>query len=340
MSEQSNSESATGSTLGNIVLSLAVTIVSIVLALMAAEFVIRIKNSAMNNYDIEMWRYAKELKFKSLDEALDFDHVRSQHATLQSVEIRLNEYGLRGGPVQPIPENGRRILILGGSIALGWGVPENDTVSVRLEKMLRTNGEAAQVLNGGIGNYNAPRAVARFFKGFADLKPTDILFLYFLRDAEELPPGGGNFLLRHSQLAVTLWIAFHRLFDRSGETSLVEHYRKVYEPNAPGFLAMRSSFKALAESAKKQNVRLYLAMVPDVHNLVNYQFRFVHDIMRGAASEQGYVFIDLLPALLGRTPDDLFAMPGDPHPNALGHRLMAEAIFSVIAKPTDKQVRN
>ena len=44
----------------------------------------------------------------------------------------------------------------------------------------------------------------------------------------------------------------------------------------------------------------------------------------------GYIYIDLLPAMRGRPPQDLFAMPGDPHPNALGHQLMADAIFPVI----------
>jgi lysophospholipase L1-like esterase len=35
----------------------------------------------------------------------------------------------------------------------------------------------------------------------------------------------------------------------------------------------------------------------------------------------------------GRPPQELFAMPGDPHPNALGHRLMADAIFPILAAP-------
>ena len=78
---------------------------------------------------------------------------------------------------------------------------------------------------------------------------------YFLRDAEQLPPGGGNILLRHSELAVTLWIAFHRLFDQHGETSLVEHYRRVYDPSAPGFLVMQAKLRELADYARQNNVR-------------------------------------------------------------------------------------
>jgi hypothetical protein len=314
-------------------LAFSVTLVlfSLAVSLGAGEVLLRLKNSSMSTYDIEMWRYAKDLKVRSDDPHLDFDHVKSKSSMLQNVTIRLNEWGLRGGPVEPLPAGGRRILFLGGSIALGWGVLEKDTVESRLERMLRDAGERTQVLNGGVGNYNADRYVSRFFKELAGLNPTDIVVHYFLRDAEDLPPGGGNPFLRHSELAVTSWIAFHRLFDKSGEQSLVDHYRSAYEENAPGFQLMQASLKALADYAHARNIRLYLAMTPDVHNLIDYQFGFVHATMRRIAEADDYTFVDLLPAMQGRPPQDLFAMPGDPHPNALGHRLMAEAIFPVVS---------
>ena len=313
-----------------ILFSTLLIVVSLVIALAGGEMLLRLKNSSMTTYDIEMWRYAKDLKVRSADPQLDFDHVKSKSAVLENVTIRLNEWGLRNGPVEPVPAGGRRILFLGGSIALGWGVPEESTVEARLQQMLRHAGENAQVLNGGVGNYNAERYVSRFFKELKDLDPTDIVVHYFLRDGEDLPPGGGNILLRNSELAVTLWIAYHRLFDKSGEQTLVDHYRSVYEPNAPGFLVMQAKLKELADYGLAHRMRLYLAVTPDVHNLVDYKFGFVHEIMRQIAQTDGYIYIDLLPAMRGRPPRDLFAMPGDPHPNALGHQLMADAIFPVV----------
>jgi hypothetical protein len=96
--------------------------VTLALCLLAAEAFLRLKNSAMTNYDIEMWRYADELKQKSDDAQIDFDHRRSQNALLQNTEIRLNSWGLRGPEVLPLHDDERRILFLGGSITLGWGV--------------------------------------------------------------------------------------------------------------------------------------------------------------------------------------------------------------------------
>jgi hypothetical protein len=284
----------------------------------------------MTNYDVEMWRYSNELKIKSPDPAIDFTHVHSQSATLENVLIRINEWGLRGGSVAPLAPGEPRILFLGGSITLGWGVLEDETVEARLQRLFAERGENVQVLNGGVGNYNTQRYVSRFFKELKELKPTDIVVHYFLRDAEALPPGGGNIVLRHSELALTLWSMFHRMVDRSGEESLVDRYHEVYRADALGFQVMRSELKQLADYARSQRIRLYLAMVPDVHNLVDYKFRFVHDIMRQIATEDGYGYVDLLPAMSGRPPEELFAMPGDPHPNALGHKLMAEALLPVL----------
>ena len=77
--------------------------ISLILGLLAAEVFLRVKNSSMTNYDIEMWRYANELKQKSDDPSIDFDHRRSQSALLQSTEIRLNSWGLRGPEIAPPP---------------------------------------------------------------------------------------------------------------------------------------------------------------------------------------------------------------------------------------------
>jgi hypothetical protein len=159
---------------------------------------------------------------------------------------------------------------------------------------------------------------------------------YFLRDAEALPRGGGNIFLRHSELAVTLWVAYHRLFDRLGEASLIEHYQNVYREAEPGFIEMKSQLRKLAQYAKGHGIRIYLAMTPDVHNLADYPFSSIHSVMKQIAQEDGYFYIDLLPALVGRSPRELWAMPGDPHPNALGHRLMAAEIFKALVEPQSK----
>jgi len=311
-------------------ISSAFVLASVVLGLGVGELVVRAKNADMRNYDIEMWRYARELKFRSDDPELGHEHRRNVSSVLQSVEIRTNDWGLRGPAVPPLLEGGRRILVLGASITLGWGVPEEKTFTTLLQQELTRQGETVQVLNAGIGNYNAARYSHLFFARLKELRPTDILVHYFLRDAEQLEVGGGSWLLRNSELAMTLWIASNRLQARLDKSSLVDHYREVYRPDAPGYKAMEESLRALADYAKAHGIRLYLAIVPDVHNLENYQLGFAHRQVAALAERLGYRTVDLLPYFGKLRPDEVWAMPGDPHPNALGHSIMADALVPVV----------
>lgn len=312
------------------VLSLSLFVISILVCLAIAEGALRLKNLSGENYDIEMWRYSRELKRASADKILGHEHVPSSSAVLQNIEISLNERGLRGAPISlPVPDR-RRILVLGSSITLGWGVREEETLTARLTALFAKDGQTVEVLNGGVGNYNTVRYVNWFLSDLTDLKPTDIVVHYFINDAETLDAGGGNFLLRHSQLAVSLWIAANRLLGGGGETSLIDHYKKVYDDSAPSYGAMLVALDKLKDYAKKNQIRVTLSIVPDVHNLTDYPFGFIHTKMAMAAADRGFAFVDLYPGFDGMTPDKIWSMPGDPHPNGVGHEIMAQALFAAL----------
>ena len=127
--------------------------VALVISFAAAEAIVRLKNASMKDYNTEMWRYARELKLPSPDPRLGHEHIANAHALLQSVDIRTNAWGLRGGPVSDAPAPGtRRILMLGSSIALGWGVDEDKVVSSLLQKKFDAAGQHVEVLDAGIGD--------------------------------------------------------------------------------------------------------------------------------------------------------------------------------------------
>jgi len=296
------------------------------------EVILRIKNSAMDNYDIEMWRYSQELKRASANPLLGHEQLPNRAATLQGVVIRTNDWGLRGGAISDVSESKRRILVLGSSITLGWGVAESDTFTIQLQTLFEDGGQQVEVLNGGIGNYNTVRYVEWFLTRLTEIEPTDIVIHYFINDAEKLESGGGNLLLRHSQLAVTGWTVANRFLRPTGSDSLANHYRTVYAEDAEGYVEMIAALRRLKIYADQNSVRLYMALVPDIHNLVDYPFNFIHSRMKDLGTQLGIHVVDLLPALRGVEPEQLWAMPGDPHANALGHRLMAKTMYSVLKK--------
>lgn len=314
--------------LKSVLISATIFIVTLVVGLCAVEFALRMKNSSMKNYNIEMWRYANTLKKLSEDPLLGHEHVPSSKAVLQSVEIRINADGLRGAEVKAIPAQ-RRILFLGSSITLGWGIEEEKVMTSLLQKDFDDRGMDVEVLNAGIGNYNTARYVRRFMTRLSHLEPTDIVVNYFVNDAEELPVGGGNMLLRNSQLAATVWGLVQSGLG-GGIEDLVAHYQGVYDENSKGYRDMVSSLTQLAAYAQKNNIRIYFLMTPDIHQLQDYPFNFIHDKVTSLARALGFRVVDTLDVLSKYSAEELWAMPGDPHPNALGHRIMADSIRPVL----------
>lgn len=297
---------------------------SLLASLLLSEGLLRLKNRDMKNYAIEMWRYSLLLKRKSENPILGHEHVANAHAVLQNVEVRLNELGLRSGPING---NNRPILVLGSSVALGWGVQEDETLAVKMEQALRADSPDIQVLNAGVGNYNASRFTELFFDRLQNLKPSKIVIVGFLRDAEQLRDDDAGFLLRHSQLAVSVWNLWKNLSGGGSIADLVRHYREVYRPGSEGLAAMKTSLERLGKYGKDRRVPIYYLLMPDLHQLNEYPFRPEHEQIATIATEAGMEFIDLLPEFAGHRLEDLRVMPGDPHPGALGQKLALDALL-------------
>lgn len=94
----------------------------------------------------------------------------------RSFLLRTNSQRLRGPAVQTkVPET-YRIIALGESVTLGWGVEESETYPARLEAKLREEGLQVEVLNAGVPGSN-PHTMARWCeKKAAALSPDLILW--------------------------------------------------------------------------------------------------------------------------------------------------------------------
>ena len=65
----------------------AAAVVTVIATAAAGEGLLRLKNANQMSYQVEMWRYAKELKQPVADERLGHIHRPSLSARLQNVTI-------------------------------------------------------------------------------------------------------------------------------------------------------------------------------------------------------------------------------------------------------------
>jgi lysophospholipase L1-like esterase len=314
-------------TLRKIASTALIALLTLMVTAVAGELLLRIKNADGKNYTIEMWRYARELKQVSPDPELGHVHRPGQSARLQNIDISINSLGMRG----PEPRTGtpHSVLLLGSSITLGWGVEESSSLRAELERRL---GSDWQVLNGAIGNYTTSRYVALFEKTIRPaIKPDVVVVTYFVDDAKPSEVSSGNWLIRNSELAVTLYYVFAKIFHGTSDLgSLEQHYRRIYDKSSASHRAMVAAFDRLEKLSHDDRFRVVLSVVPDVHQLQNYPFLWIHDEMRALAAAKGWTFIDFLDVLKTFKGPELWTIPGDPHPNAVAHRLMAEHLAAAL----------
>ena len=311
---------------------LASQVIIIFIALFVIEITLRLINSDMNNYDIEMWRYAKELK--ASDSILGHKHITNKASILQNVEIKLNAQGMRSNEID---SSKKSILFIGSSISLGWGVAFEEAYPQIIQNNLIKDSLDFQVLNGSVGNYNTYRYVNNFLMHQRQVNPDYLVVNYFINDSETLPVGVSNWFVKNSQLCATLSLTLRKMMSKKGQ-NLKEYYTNLYDDKNVGFIEMKKSLKKLSDYGKENNIPIFLVVIPDIHFLEDYPFKLVNQKMKTISSELNFMYFDLLPSLEGIPFEDLQIIKGDSHPNKLGHQKISESLYPFI-KQNINQVR-
>lgn len=313
----------------------ALVAATVVLFWGVAEVATRAVSAAVPLYDLEMWRYARELKVPVGGDGPRFVHRPNRVVTLMGVEVRTNSAGLRDREFAPVPDPGVvRIAALGDSITFGWGVRQEDAYPKRLEALLNeraAHGRRFEVLNFGVGNYDTEDEYRTLATRALRYHPSVVLVGCFVNDAEPWEPVGDPGLRGRSAFLTWVWGRWDRLLRRVGaRPDYVAYYRGLFRPEAAGCRGMERALRRVSALCRDEGIGLVVAMLPELHDLRAYPFRDIHARVKGVVTETGAVFVDLLDALEPGDARRYWVAPDDPHPNAKAHeryaRLLAQAV--------------
>jgi lysophospholipase L1-like esterase len=285
-------------------------------------------------YDLEMWKYARDIKEISSDPLIGHEHAPNRNAKLMGVAFSTNSRGLRDREF-PYERGSKklRILMLGDSLTVGWGVPLEATFSKRIERLYADNGIDADVINTGVGNYNTVQEVQYFLNEGYKYKPDIVVLNFFVNDAEPILPHHQPTLVARNCYAC-IFIAGRldtvtRKFSGSGDWA--SYYLGLYnDGRAEGWLMAQDYIRRLAEFCKANGVELLVASLPELHDVTNYRFQNITDMVHKAARQNGVAFIDILPYVKNRPSPELWVTAPDPHPNELAHGLIAQGLFDAL----------
>jgi lysophospholipase L1-like esterase len=324
-----------------IALDLLTVLVSLLVTALGFEALTRFVADDGMQFDLEMWKYARDVKQVAADPLLGHEHAPNRQARLMGVDFRTNSKGLRDHEFSYERVPGKlRVLMLGDSLTVGWGVAVDDTFSKRVERLYAAAGVDAEVINTGVGNYNTIQEVQYFLTTGRNYRPDVVVLNFFINDAEELTPTKPPSALMRSCYACVFVAgrsdALMRQFFSKVDWST--YYLGLYEDGASkGWRDAKDAIRRLAEFTNANGITLLIAVLPELHEVDNYRFQRVTELVRQAADQYGAAFVDVLPTLKDQPSSKLWVTPPDPHPNALAHQLIAQGLFAALQrlpKPT------
>ena len=128
-------------TLVNLLASVLTLLVTLVVLAGLFELGVRLFVDNGMNFNLEMWKYARDVKQRSADPLIGHEHRPFAQAHLMGVDVATNSIGHRDHeyPVERQP-GVPRIIMLGDSFIEGWGVPFDETITKRLERLFQDSG--------------------------------------------------------------------------------------------------------------------------------------------------------------------------------------------------------
>lgn len=309
--------------------SLGLLAASIVFALLAAEIFTRTVDLLGISMMEEVTRYIMDLE---QDPDLVYRHRANMDTVYQDVAFRTNEIGLRDRKLLPAEHDELRVLVLGDSVTLGWGVPVEETFPARLEQELAgRTGRPVRSINSGVSGYNTVQELA-FLKRHADsMAPDMVVLVYVENDIEpeaenmvdmqhrwENPPGANATLLRWSWLYRIIYYILPGLISPPTVPQQQSDWDRSME-------ALTEIHQLTRQQGIDFAVFLYRMTPNDITDKL-------HSDISDIADSQGFLFIDTLPWFEGVHIRSVINSFVDSHPNSEGHRIIATGIADNLAE--------
>jgi D-alanyl-lipoteichoic acid acyltransferase DltB (MBOAT superfamily) len=244
--------------------------------------------------------------------------------------ITINRWGMRDKDYAPTrPEGALRAAVLGASSVMGWGVGDGETFEALLEDRLNrepvsTAFKQVELMNYGIPGYQPPGQLAAFERAL-ELRPNAVMFIATGREISR----SASYLAEvvHKRLPIP-YPALAAIVERAGAIAGMEETAalKLLQPH--GAEILRVVYGLIAQRSIEQGIRPVWVFLPQVRG-GSWQEETPETVR--IATDAGFAVINLADVYAGHDHATLRLAEWDDHPNQLGHRLVAEALYKALA---------
>ena len=285
------------------------------------------------------------------------------HYEWQSITVDINSHGLRGPETTyEKPSGTYRILNLGDSVVMGWGVRMEDTYGQQLVSLLNEKGSddlRFEVINAGVPGWNLENALAYLQVEGLQYEPD--LILLNLTVANDIK--GKSALLADNYQAPIKWLRDNTYFwpfltvqlrwlearsEGRGRIDVIDpptNPDKYFspDPEAAQWTEVWNWVLDINRLAKENNVPVVLIIIPLEFQVIDEGYpTLAQEVLTAKAAEAGIPAMDLLPAFQ----QACMEKPGGAcqledrylfadvwmHPSANGHKLIAAEIEAFLSR--------
>ena len=244
--------------------------------------------------------------------------------------ISTNRWGMRDKDyAKERPANTLRAAVLGASSVMGWGVGDGATFEALLEDRLNREPLSAafkhvELLNFGVPGYQPPAQLVSFDKALG-LQPNVVMFVATGREMSRSAVYLAEVL--HKRLPIP-YPALQAIADKSGALAGMEEAAalKLLQPH--GAEILRTVYEQIAHRCVQLNIRPVWVFLPQVRE-GTWQEETPETVQIATAA--GFAIINLSDVYRDHDVATLRLAEWDDHPNVLGHRLVADALYRTLA---------
>lgn len=275
------------------------------------------------NYDLEMMKYAKNLKIISNDKKIGIEHKKNKTLKLMGAEITLNSNGFRN--IEEIDSNRKKILMIGDSMTFGWGAKKtfSDVLENKLDRKY-------QVLNAGIGNTNTIMQISNFFKNHSNYDYDYIILNFFINDLENVEIKNINFFQNYFYSYTYVRSKVINLLIKLG---FLPDWKNFYIDTFNNDDLINETFNEiirLKNFCDKKNISFLIHNIPELYDLKNYKFNDQTMKIQNFAADNNISFINSFETLASYDEKDLWVSISDTHANDKAHEIIGDFLFKKI----------
>jgi lysophospholipase L1-like esterase len=266
----------------------------------------------------------------------------------KGITYTTNSYGLRNKEVATKKSLGtKRVLALGDSFTWGDGLPADELITVKMEKLLLPDFPGVEVINGSYSDANTGDEFRQLVRLVPIFKP-DIVAVFFFtndvlsknREALSWRMNLKEYLRKHSKFFAFVYYKIKTKYGGAVSKSLLPADYFDLDDSKAGWVEFKKALLQIRDYCKERNIELQFVVIPTLTSLnKNYPYMELREKVVGFAKNSGIHTLDLFDCLSPFDPAKLWVSPENMHWNDMGTSIAAAEVVKNIKILLDKPMQ-